>query len=207
MSLRVILIAAQSLDGRITFHDAAGAAFASAADRRYFREALRGFDCSVMGGETFRVSEAAIRGRKDDGRLQVIMTRAVDAAAGRAGGADGMPGGSVSGGGVSDGGVPGGGVLSGGVPGVLEFSQEPPEGIVAGLRARGKKRCALLGGGQIYGAFLAAGVVDEIWVTVEPRIFGAGVPLVSRAVNVELRLLACERLAADTLLLKYEVVR
>jgi dihydrofolate reductase len=185
MSLRVILIAAQSLDGRITFHDAKGTAFASDADKRYFREALQGFDCSVMGGETFRVSEAAIRARKDDGRLQVIMTRTTDAAARRAGGA-------------SD---------AGGVPGVLEFSRELPERIVAGLRARGKRRCALLGGGQIYGAFLAAGLVDEIWVTVEPQIFGAGVPLVSRAVNVALRLLVCERLTADTLLLKYEVAR
>ncbi|WP_152032878.1 dihydrofolate reductase family protein [Ereboglobus luteus] len=176
MSLRVILIAAQSLDGRITFHDVKGATFASAADRQYFREVLRGFDCSVMGGETFRVSEKAIRGRKDDGRLQIIMTR-------RSGATD--PWGSVS--------------------GVLEFSRESPEKIIAGLKARGKKRCALLGGGQIYGAFLAAGVVDEVWLTVEPRIFGAGVPLTTQAVDVKLALLDCERLSSDTLLLKYKV--
>ncbi len=177
MSLRVILIAAQSLDGRITFHDAKGAAFVSAADKRYFREALRGFDCSVMGAETFRVSETAIRARKDDGRLQIILTRDAAAAA------------------------------KGSVPGVLEFSGESPEEIIANLRARGKKRCALLGGGQAYGAFLSAGAVDEIWVTLEPRIFGAGVPLSAQAVNVALRLLACEKLAADTLLLKYEVIK
>ena len=177
MALRVILIAAQSLDGRITFHDAKGATFVSDADRLHFREALRGFDCSVMGGETFRVSEKAIRARKDDGRLQIILTRNADAAA------------------------------RGGIPGVLEFSGGPPEKIIANLQARGKTRCALLGGGQVYGAFLAARAVDEIWVTLEPRIFGAGVPFSTLAVDVGLRLLACEKLTADTLLLKYETIK
>lgn len=173
MSLRVILVAAQSLDGRITFHDAGGAAFASDADRSFFRTVLKEFDCSVMGGETFRVSEKAIRARKDDGRLQIVMSRRMDDP----------------------------------LPGVLEFTDAEPFEILASLRARGKKRCALLGGGQVYGAFLAAGLVDEVWVTVEPRIFGKGVPLSAQAVDVRLKLLGNEKLADDVLLLKYEVIR
>ena len=177
--MRVILIAAQSLDGRITFHETAGAGFASGADRRFFREAMAGFDCSVMGGGTFRAREKQIRGRAADGRLLVIMT-----------------------------GKGGGGGAGEGRAGVLEFSDATPRKVLAGLRARGMKRCALLGGGRIYGAFLAAGLVDEVWLTLEPRIFGTGVALAGgAAVDARLKLLSCERLAADTLLLKYEVAR
>ncbi|WP_232767325.1 dihydrofolate reductase family protein [Geminisphaera colitermitum] len=48
---------------------------------------------------------------------------------------------------------------------------------MARLQAEGFRRCALLGGAQVYGAFLAAGLVDEVSVTIEPRIFGCGTPL------------------------------
>jgi len=180
--MRVILIAAQSLDGRITFHETAGATFASEADRHFFRGALPGFDCSVMGGGTFRVSEKRIRERAADGRLLVVMTS-------KAGGSEDSP-------------------PFKGREGVVEFSDASPGKVLAGLRARGMKRCALLGGGRIYGAFLAAGLVDEVWLTVEPRIFGTGVALAGGvAVDARLKLLSSERLSADTLLLKYEVAR
>lgn len=179
--MRVILIAAQSLDGRITFHDARGATFVSEADRRHFRAAMAGCDCSVMGSGTFRVSAEKARARADDGRLLVVMTRR--AAEERAAGWRGE---------------------------VIEFADAAPAEVVAGLRARGKKMCALLGGGEIYGAFLAAGLVDEVWLTLEPRIFGAGVPLAGRSgpeLDVRMRLKSCENLADDVLLLKYEVAK
>lgn len=178
--MRVTLIAAQSLDGRITFHDSAGANFTSEADQHYFRETLATFDCSVMGGQTFRVSEKKIRTRSDDGRAILVMTR-------RAGELAALGGAASS--------------------GVLEFSSETPARIIASLRARGGKRCALLGGSQIYGAFLAAGVVDEVWLTLEPRIFGAGLALTATPLDVRLRFLCCENLSANTLLLKYEVIK
>jgi riboflavin biosynthesis pyrimidine reductase len=56
--------------------------------------------------------------------------------------------------------------------------------------------------------FLAAGLVDEIWLTVEPLLFGGGTPLLAARVDVRLELLASEKLnAAGTLLLRYRVVR
>jgi riboflavin biosynthesis pyrimidine reductase len=132
-----------------------------------------------MGGGTFRVSEKQIRERAADGRLIVVMTRQA-----------------------------GGGALPEGREGVVEFTGAESREVVAELRARGMRRCALLGGGKIYGAFLAAGLVDEVWLTLEPRIFGAGVALAGgAAVDARLRLLSSERLSADVLLLKYELVR
>jgi len=36
--------------------------------------------------------------------------------------------------------------------------------------------CLLLGGGQVYYSFIKAGLIDEIFLTIEPLIHGGGVP-------------------------------
>lgn len=55
-------------------------------------------------------------------------------------------------------------------------SNEPAE-IGALLRQRGCERLLILGGSQINGLFLAADLVDEIFLTVTPRIkLGTGLP-------------------------------
>ncbi len=79
---------------------------------------------------------------------------------------------------------------------LLEFSDASPAEIVARLAAAGCERCALLGGGQVYGQFLAAGLVDEIILTVEPRLFGTGRPLTGEVpLDIRLRLTDCTPLA------------
>jgi dihydrofolate reductase len=93
------------------------------------------------------------------------------------------------------------------VPGALEFTAETPAAIVARLRAEGCRACALLGGAETHSLFLAAGLVDEIWLTVEARLFGGGTPLLAGPTDVRLRLLAHEPLGDDALLLKYAVAR
>jgi dihydrofolate reductase len=178
--MRVTLIAAQSLDGFITKHDIPGAGFASAADKEYFRTALRGFDCSVMGGVTYRGSRDALRAWRDTSRLQIVMTRSPAAFDGDA------------------------------TPGALEFADRAPAQILASLRERGRRNCALLGGAQIHSAFLAARLVDELWLTVEPLLFGGGTPLLAQragAGGIRLSLHSCEQLAPGTLLLKYHLPR
>jgi riboflavin biosynthesis pyrimidine reductase len=50
-------------------------------------------------------------------------------------------------------------------------------------------------------------LVDEVWLTVEPVLFGGGTPLLARRAEVGLVLQATEKLGANTLLLHYRVVR
>lgn len=64
-----------------------------------------------------------------------------------------------------------------GVPGEIEFTDRTPAEIVADLEARGYTEAVLTGGAQVNALFLAAGMVDEIWLTVEPYIFGLGIDL------------------------------
>lgn len=57
----------------------------------------------------------------------------------------------------------------------IEFFTESPLELVKKLTDSGIKEAALVGGGLIYGSFLKANLVDEIWVTIAPKIFVEGV--------------------------------
>jgi len=174
--MQVILIAAQSLDGFITRHDTPGSAFTSPADKAWFRAALAGFDASILGGVTYRAERALFLADRHPRRRRMVLTRTPAAFAADA------------------------------VPGALEFTDEAPAVLLARLRALGHPRCALLGGAQIHHLFLAAGLVDELWITLEPRLFGTGTPLVGGRLDVPLHLLGQELLGGDTLLVKYAVL-
>ena len=50
-------------------------------------------------------------------------------------------------------------------------------GVVADLRTRAGKDIALFGGGELFRSLLAAGLVDEVSVSVVPVLLGGGVPL------------------------------
>ncbi|MDE3084885.1 MAG: dihydrofolate reductase [Verrucomicrobiota bacterium] len=176
--MQVILLAAQSLDGFITRHGAPGSGFTSAEDKEHFRAALAGCDCSIMGGITYRESCAAKPSNAARHRLCVVLTRTPTRNEAEA------------------------------RPDLLEFTDKAPEKIITDLRARGCTRCALLGGGQIYSLFLAAKQVDELWLTVEPILFGGGARLMTAAMDARLELLSSRKLnAAGTLVLRYRILQ
>jgi dihydrofolate reductase len=51
------------------------------------------------------------------------------------------------------------------------------ERVVADLRAQPGKDIALFGGGELFRSLLAAGLVDEVRVSVVPVLLGGGIPL------------------------------
>lgn len=51
------------------------------------------------------------------------------------------------------------------------------EGVVAELRTKPGKDIALFGGGELFRSLLAAGLVDEVSVSLVPVLLGGGVPL------------------------------
>jgi len=172
----VTLIAVISLDGRITPPGEAGPGFASPEDQEWFRASLRHFDCAVMGRATWETIRDQVAAETGRRKLRVVVTRDPAVHAGAA---------------AKD---------------AIEFSAAPPGAIVADLRARGFRKCALLGGGQIYRAFLDAGVVDALWITLEAVILGGGTPLADGLVHATHGRFALEEmrlLAPSTLLLNY----
>ena len=176
-AMRMVLIAAQSLDGFIAKHDTPGTAFTSPEDKAYFRAVLPSFDVAILGGATYRASRDAIRALLPSRQLRMIVTRTPGRYAAEA------------------------------VPGSLEFTDAVPAVLAAELRGRGFQHCAVLGGSQVYSLFLEAGLVDEVWLTVEPVLFGGGTPLLAHTTDVRLDLQAVEKLGPHTVRLQYSALR
>jgi dihydrofolate reductase len=89
--------------------------------------------------------------------------------------------------------------------GGVTTTKESPADLVSRLSAEGYKELAICGGSAIYTLFLEAGVVDELYLTVEPVLFGDGVPFLNGLVGVDLRLLETKQLNDNVTLLHYEV--
>ena len=94
------------------------------------------------------------------------------------------------------------------VKGRLEFSDESPVQLAARFEKANFERMVVAGGAQIATSFLKAGLIDEIWLTIEPRIFGKGGSFViEQELDLELRLLSCEQVNPEgTLITKYKVL-
>jgi dihydrofolate reductase len=93
------------------------------------------------------------------------------------------------------------------VKGQLEFTSESPRELSDRFAKAGYDQITVVGGAHIAASFLAEGLVDEIWLTIEPRIFGEGINFVTgKAIDVPLQLLKFEKVNEEgTLILKYAV--
>lgn len=90
----------------------------------------------------------------------------------------------------------------------LTFTSDSPEELIA--RARKDNQSVLLvGGSQTNARFFDAGMIDELFVTVEPQIFGAGLPFTGEVHHpCTLTLLSVKQLNdVGTLLLHYRVTK
>jgi dihydrofolate reductase len=171
--MHTVAIAVMSLDGCLTRHDEEGTVFASPADQRFFREALRTFDCAVMGGAAYRAAREPILANLTPGQLRVVLTRAPDSYADDA------------------------------QPGVLEFRSDDAAAVIRDLATRGYARCALLGGARLLTSCVRARLLDELWLTLEPLAFGEGRRLFQGAVEFHFELINTELLGPNTVLLRY----
>lgn len=171
-----ILIAVISLDGRLTPPGQSGPGFASAEDQAWFKHALGEFDCAVLGRATYDTIRDEVAAQPRRGLLRVVMTRTPAAHAAEA------------------------------RPGAVEFTDAAPAAILADLARRGHARCAILGGGQVYREFLDAGLVEAMWLTLEPVVLGGGTPLADGGPvrDGRFRLGEMRLLGSDTLLLNYQ---
>ncbi len=94
------------------------------------------------------------------------------------------------------------------IPNQLEFSSEQPKQLVKRLTKLGYKQLLLVSGSKLNTAFLKDELISELWITLEPNIFGLGTGLVdSEKLDIKLRLLSSKKLNPQgTLLLKYQII-
>lgn len=81
---------------------------------------------------------------------------------------------------------------------------EPTE-LLRDLETRGFKEVAICGGAHIYTMFMKAKVVDRVFLTVEPILFGKGIGLFNDDLLAHLNLVSATQGAGGSLLLEYTV--
>lgn len=88
----------------------------------------------------------------------------------------------------------------------VEVTRLSPKDLIAKLESEGATELAICGGSDIYGMFLSSKVVTDIYLTIEPLVFGQGVSLFKGDHDVKLNLVESRQLNENTLLVHYKVI-
>jgi dihydrofolate reductase len=94
-----------------------------------------------------------------------------------------------------------------GLPAGVETTAKSPADLLAELAGRGFKEVAICGGSTIYTMFMKSGLVERLYLTVEPVIFGDGVRLFKDPLDFKLKLEKSEKTEGGTMLLDYSVAK
>ncbi len=87
------------------------------------------------------------------------------------------------------------------------FTNRSPKEVVDLLKSMGFKTAMVAGGGRVNASFIKSGLVDEICLSVQPKIFGKGINLFEgKEFDVDLRLLRIKRLSKNEVMLIYKVL-
>ena len=87
-----------------------------------------------------------------------------------------------------------------------EFTNGGPIGAINILKNKGYKEVVVIGGNQTWTSFMKEGLVDEIFLDIEPIALGNGKALFQGAdFNIQLELLATKPLSPQTLHLHYKI--
>lgn len=91
--------------------------------------------------------------------------------------------------------------------GHIEFTSEKPGALIQRLNEDGAEEILVVGGGEINAAFLEAGLVDEVYLTIEPLVFGEGTSFAgAKPLDATFELLSSKQLNdRGSLLLHYGV--
>ena len=92
---------------------------------------------------------------------------------------------------------------------LLEFTNLPINELVKSLEDRGFDQMLLLSGEGLNKQFFEEGLINEVLLTIEPKIFGSGHGMIAESkLDIPLKLLTFEKANEQgTLLLKYQVIK
>ena len=91
---------------------------------------------------------------------------------------------------------------------LLEFTNQAPQILLDSLQQRGYKQVVIAGGSAVNKMFLSLNLIDEIYLTIEPKVFGSGKRLFDDLKkDISLELIDHSLLNDDSVLLHYKVRR
>jgi len=186
-SMNVFLIAAISADGFIAQSpDQVSTAWTSKEDHTFFVQRTRQAGAMVFGSSTFRTFKKILAGRANivytrdiEKFRESIALEVVEITADTTSVADFTK---------------------------LYATKLSPSELVTVLEKCGMPELAVCGGASVYAQFMQAGVVKQLFLTIEPIVFGKGVPLFGNETFQQLQLKNVTKLSEQTVLLEYEVL-
>jgi len=87
----------------------------------------------------------------------------------------------------------------------VEVTSLPPVELLQKLEKEGHTEVAICGGSSIYSLFLESGCVSKLYITVEPILFGQGIPFLNTVIKTKLDLVSSTSLSENALLLEYKI--
>jgi dihydrofolate reductase len=95
------------------------------------------------------------------------------------------------------------------ITGQIEFTNESPFDLIARFKSKEHKQILVVGGPHIATSFLKEQLIDEVWLTIEPKIFGTGGNFATEVdLDINLHLIHCEKVNEQgTLITKYAVLK
>ena len=93
--------------------------------------------------------------------------------------------------------------------GQIEFTSESPVKLTDRFKSKGYEQMLVVGGPHVATSFLKEQLIDELWLTLEPKIFGTGANFATDVkLDINLRLLHYEKVNEQgTLITKYAVLK
>jgi dihydrofolate reductase len=93
--------------------------------------------------------------------------------------------------------------------GQIEFTSESPAKLIDRFKNNGYEQILVVGGPHVATSFLKEELVDELWLTFEPKIFGIGGNFATGIkLDINLRLIHFEKVNEQgTLITKYAVLK
>ncbi len=165
--LKVILMMAATVDGKIARNDSHFPNWTSREDKTIFARITKKSGVVIMGDKTFFTFLAPL-----SDRLNVVFTLEENPPE---------------------------------IKGVKWVCGEPKK-VLDELEQMGYKSAILGGGCYLNTLFLERKLIDEIILTIEPRLFGNGLSLFNRDVNLNLELLEAKKINNNSILLRYKVI-
>ena len=165
--MKVIMMMAMTLDGKIAKTDKHFPDWTSREDKKLFARISKEAGVVIMGDKTFFTFPSPLKER-----LNVVFTLEENP--------DQIEG--------------------------VKWVKGEPENVLQELERDGYESAILGGGAFVNGMFLEKKLIDEIYITVEPKIFGDGLSLFKGDFNFDLKLMDAEKINENSIVLKYKVL-
>lgn len=176
--MKISIIVMQSLDGYIARSHSDDLSWGSRADREFFSFKTKEIGTMIMGSTTFEAMKG-VKGTAFKDRHIVVMTSRPDVYAS----------------------------YSNDLAKGIDFFSGTPSEIVGQIGVKGIKEACVVGGGKVIQQFIKSGLVDELFVTIAPVIFGEGIPICEGGLEqVNLKLLDVNKLSENEIILHYKII-